>query len=88
MAEDATNSALLVDRGLPIANDSQSDGRRALRVLMSSAGAPADYDTGTCTQVDPSTHRYQFYKGATLLKTVVLTFANPTPITLTSWTLS
>lgn len=32
MSEDATNSALLVDRGLPIANDLDSDGRRKLRV--------------------------------------------------------
>jgi hypothetical protein len=32
MAEDATNSALLVDRGLPVANDLDADGRRKLRV--------------------------------------------------------
>ena len=77
MAEDPTNSALLVDRGYPVANDASPDGRRALRVNVMSATAPADYNNGIASFPDSVTEIYTFKKDAVTLKTITLVYASP-----------
>jgi len=46
MAEQDTNSALLMDRGIPIANDLDADGRRKLRIGSGEYALKVD-DQGT-----------------------------------------
>lgn len=77
MAEDYSNAALLVDVGKPIANDPSPDGRRALRVNVMSATAPAEYNNGIASFPDSVTEIYTFKKDATVLKTVTLVYATP-----------
>jgi hypothetical protein len=65
-----------------------ADGKTAVRVLPFDAAIPADYNNGTCTQLNATTHQYKFYKGVDLLRTINIVFAVPTPISLSSWVIS
>ncbi len=46
MAEDYTNAALTTDRGYPIGNDADADGRRKLRVGSSDYALQVDLQSG------------------------------------------
>jgi hypothetical protein len=61
MAEDATNAALNVDRGFPIANEPSPDGRRALRVLAGNAAAPANWKGFLVAFPSDTQEIYSFY---------------------------
>ena len=73
---------------MPIANDPQSDGRRALRVNVTSPTVPGDYDNGSVTYPTPTQEIYKFYKGATLLKTITMNYSDASKSDLVSWTIA
>ena len=89
MADETTlSAAILMDRGHPLGNSEDDEGRRALHVKAFPVGTPSvTWDAATCTQTAANVHTYQFYEGGlsgTLKQTIVLTYPTNETIPFTS----
>lgn len=56
--------------------------------VVGTAAAPAVYDSATVTYPDMVTEIYRYYLGATLLKTVTITYTTAAKTNISGWTIA
>lgn len=56
--------------------------------VVGSAAAPADYDSATVTYPSGTVEVYEYFKGATLLKTVTITYTTSAKTAISGWVIS
>lgn len=78
MAEVPANSALLMDRGLPLGNSDDGTGRRALHVLDRLKFITKPYDGFTVSYPDTVTEIWTFTLGATVQQTATFVYTDST----------
>lgn len=81
-------SSLQMDRGLPLGNSQDVQGRRALHVKNLNALVTLPYDAGTVTYPDPVTEVYAFRLGGVggvIQQTVTLVYTDSTKADLSSF---
>jgi hypothetical protein len=56
--------------------------------VVGSAAIPADYDSATVSYPDLVTEIYTYLKGATVLKTVTITYTNSSKSNISGWVIT
>lgn len=86
--ETPSNSALIMDRGIPLGNSEDLDGRRSLHVKNMLQLVTSPYDSGTVEYPSPTSEIYKFRQGGvsgTIVATVTLIYTDATKALLSSW---
>lgn len=76
MAEVAANSALLMDRGLPLGNSDDGSGRRALHILDKMKFVTKPFDGFTVAYPDPVTEIWEFKLGGVTQQTATFVYTD------------